>query len=455
VRLHNIPPATRDSLRRDFRTFRDAPWRRGAGAAHAGIGFAAQVDLAALFVERAHSLLRPHGVLALLVPAKLWRSLAAGGVRTLLHADAQLLAGEDWSESRHAFDAAVYPALCVARRRERRAPDLLAALAPATIDSCARTVVHVAVRRGDSVARWTLPTARLPFDDSPGSPWIFLPPDARRAFDRLTAVGIPLASSPLGRPRLGVKCGCNDAFIVRLAGPADDPALARVAHDDGRTGTVERALLRPLLRGESVAPWHTPTNGEHILWTLDRLGHPLAALPPHAARWLAPWRRRLADRADALARSSARASWWTLFRADGADRSAARVAWSDLARAPRATVLPPGDPTVPLNSCYVATLPSLDDALAFAALLNSTVAAAWLDALAEPARGGYKRYMGWTVSLLPVPRDWARARYLLAPLAARALDRHPPSPGELEAAVVDAFSLSRRALAPLVGWASR
>ena len=460
VRLHHIPAATRDSLRHDFRTFRDAPWRRGAHSAHAGLGFAAQVDLAALFVERAHSLLRPDGVLALLVPAKLWRSLAAGGVRTLLHADAELLAVEDWSDSHHTFDAAVYPALCVARRRALPVPATLDALEPAPTDGDvhgrpARAPVHVAVRRGHSVARWTIPTPHLPFDDTPGSPWLLLPPDARHAFDRLTAAGIALATSRLGRPHLGVKCGCNDAFLVNVVGPASDGALLSVTTPDGRSGEIERALLRPLLRGERVAPWRTPRGREHILWTLDRLGRPLAALPPNAARWLAPWRRRLAERADALGRPAARLPWWTLFRAEGADCGSARVAWSDLARAPRATVLAAGDRTVPLNSCYVATLPTLEDALAFAALLNSPVAAAWLDALAEPARGGYRRYMGWTVSLLPVPRDWGRARALLAPLAERALDGHPPPPHELSAAVADAYSLAPCALAPLVGWTTR
>ena len=63
--------------------------------------------------------------------------------------------------------------------------------------------------------------------------------------------------------------------------------------------------------------------------------------------------------------------------------------------------------------------------------------------------------MGWKVSLLPVPHDWGRTRYLLAPLAARALDGNPPPPHELEAAVADAYSLSRSAVAPLVEWTTR
>ena len=453
VRLHKIPPATRDSLRREFRTFRNAPWRRGARAAHAGLGFAAQVDLAALFVERSHSLLRADGVLALLVPAKLWRSLASGGVRALLLDESELLAVEDWSESPHTFDAAVYPALVAARRRPPLAPHL--ALGGDRHGPPSARPITVVVRGRSADQRWQTDANALPYDSSTGSPWVLLPPDARRAFDCLSSAGTSLADSPLGRPRLGVKCGCNDAFIVEVVGEADDPSLARVAAADGRTGEVERALLRPLLRGEAIAPWTTPPGRAHLLWTLDEHHRPLRKLPPHALRWLAPWRARLASRADARVHARCPLPWWSLFRADGANAATPRVAWSDLARVPRATLLAAGDPAVPLNSCYVLPCPSLDDAHALVALLNASATAAWLGALAEPARGGYRRFMGWTVALLPLPRDWPRARALLAPLAAAACAGAPPAPESLDDAVAVAYGVARCHLAPLVGWTAR
>ena len=106
---------------------------------------------------------------------------------------------------------------------------------------------------------------------------------------------------------------------------------------------------------------------------------------------------------------------------------------SDLAfgKVPRAAVLPAGDPTVPLNSCYVLSCDDVCDAYALTALLNGPLAAAWLNAIAEPARGGWHRYLAWTVSLLPLPNDWARARSLLAPLTERALGGSAPTNDEL------------------------
>jgi hypothetical protein len=89
--------------------------------------------------------------------------------------------------------------------------------------------------------------------------------------------------------------------------------------------------------------------------------------------------------------------------------------WADIGKTPRASVIDAGNDAVPLNSCYVIHANDQADAHALSALLNSKLIAAWLGLIAEPASGGYFRFMGWTMSLLPLPRDWTRARRILAP----------------------------------------
>jgi hypothetical protein len=116
VRPHAVPIVDRERLRRDFAVCRHGAWLRGATVGRSGAGFGTQVDLAAIFVERALTVARPHGVVALLLPAKLWRCLAGGGVRSLIMDRASLVRIEDWSGARRAFDAAVYPSLLVLRR---------------------------------------------------------------------------------------------------------------------------------------------------------------------------------------------------------------------------------------------------------------------------------------------------------------------------------------------------
>jgi hypothetical protein len=436
VRLHHVAPRARATFRRDYEVARAAAWEPGATPAGAGRGFAAQVDVAALFVERSVRLLAPGGTLALLLPVKLWRSLAGGGVRRLLMRECRLRRVEDHTGAPALFDAAVYPSLVVAERQ------IAAPNAPIAVST-----FHAGARAFD----WTTSAARLPFDETPGAPWLLLPPDARDAFALLASRGRPLAASALGRPYLGVKCGCNDAFIVRVRDTdvADgDDEVAHVQDTRGRCGVIERALLRPLLRGEQLERWRAPRTTEAIVWTHDARGAPLATLPPHAARWLAGWRRELFARADA--RRAPR--WWSLFRTESARGDVPRVVWADVGREPRASVLAAGDDAVPLNSCYVVRCRDERDAYAFAALLNGPLARAWLSVIAEPARGGYRRYLGWTLALLPVPRDWDAAREILAPLADRCRDR-PPGDGELLARALTAYGVSHGDVAALVGWA--
>lgn len=439
VRLHRIPARERELLRERYRVFRAGAWESGAEQARAGAGFATQVDLAALFIERGIRLLRPGAVLSFLVPSKLWRALAGGGVRRLLGEETRIAVLEDLAEAPATFDAAVYPSLIVAERWNGAA------------DDHPGVILAAAYHRGCGALRWQLPRRQLAFDDSPGSPWLILPPEVRQAFDRLRAVGVPLAESPIGRPRLGVKTGFNLAFLVRPRSIVAGDTVEVVAAN-GRAGRIETGLLRPVVRGEGLRPWGIEGEDEYVVWTHDVRGLPLERLPPCTARWLNPWRRQLAARAD-----SRTGRWWSLFRTEAARTDRPRVLWADLGRAPRATILDAGDPTVPLNSCYVAICADEVDARTLAAILNSPVAEAWLGALAEPARGGYRRFLGWTMALLPLPNDWTRARAILAPVADAAM-RGTCAGGELRDALVDntlaAYGVTHDEVAPLLAWLS-
>lgn len=359
--------------------------------------------------------------MSLLVPAKLWRSLSGGGLRSHLLQRTEIVELHDMTESRQLFDAAVYPSVIVARRKSRTLTGRTECESPGV------AVVH----RRESAMHWPLDPARLSFDASPGSPWLLMPGAVREAFDRVRHAGVPLAESPIGRPLLGVKTGCNEAFVVTR----------------DATGMVEECLLRPLHRGESIRPWKLRAPPEQIIWTHDDRG-PLSRLPPHASQRLGKWRRELEARSDARGSGP----WWTIFRTESAASSSPRVAWSDFGRRPRAAVLEAGDTTVLLNSCYVARCRDAGDAYTLAVLLNSPIAAAWLNALAEPARGGYRRYLGWTVSLLPLPTDWSSARDRLSPIAERAMSGSPPDADTLLAAVLKAYHLRERDVEPLLLW---
>jgi hypothetical protein len=152
-------------------------------------------------------------------------------------------------------------------------------------------------------------------------------------------------------------------------------------------------------------------------------------------------------------RSDARgARWWALFRTEAARHDRARVVWGDIGRTPRAIVLEPGNRTVPLNTCYVVRTPSVDDAYAFAALLNSPVAAAWLSVLAEPARGGYRRFLGWTCARFPIPASWDAARPALAALGRARAQGVAPDPWTMTEAALAAYGVRHADVAALLSW---
>ena len=115
-------------------------------------------------------------------------------------------------------------------------------------------------------------------------------------------------------------------------------------------------------------------------------------------------------------------------------------------------VVAENDRFVPLNTCYVVHIQKLIDAFALAAILNGPLATAWLNAIAEPARGGYRRYLGWTMAMLPVPSGWGRVRKVLSPLGERAMEGDIPSDSDLLDAALEAYRLRREKVQPLLDW---
>jgi hypothetical protein len=207
-------------------------------------------------------------------------------------------------------------------------------------------------------------------------------------------------------------------------------------------------MLRPLVRGETLAPWSVAGSREYLVWPHDADNKPLRALPPLARDWLFSSRDKLDERSDLHGRMP----WWSVFRTESASSVSPRVIWADFGLAPRAIAVEEGDRIIALNSCYVASCETMTDAHALATLLNGPLASAWLNAIAEPARGGYRRYLGWTMSLLPIPRDWRRARDVLAPLGERAMLGDVPPHDELLDAALGAYGLELRDVQPLLSW---
>ncbi len=345
VRAEALAPEHRRYLTDRFRWFR--------GARSGPSGYAHQPDLSVVFVERAFELLKPGGVAALLLPAKLATTSYATVARGALASRTTLAVAADLREdSRAGFDATVYPLA------------LIAALAPPREGHRVRLALGAAE---PSVPQRTLSAA----------PWVLHPDAARDALERIRG-SFPALGERFSC-HLGVKTGLNRVFFD----PPDE---------------IEPDLIRWAVRGRDVRAF-VVRPGRRLLWPCDPSGMPLAILPPRASRYLARHALELRRRADYGGGPT-----WSLFRARAA-AAPFRVVWSDLARRLEAAPLigANGLRLIPINTCYVVPVHDGSTALRLTAWLNSTWCRAVAAATADPAAGGFARFNARVVSMLPCP----------------------------------------------------
>jgi len=471
VRAHRWPAAVKSLVRRRYAVCRSPGWRRGAELAGAPAAAGAQVDLSLLFLERAIRLLAPGGVLAMLLPAKMLRSMYGAGGRRLLLAETDLVALEDHSlDQRAIFRADAFAAAVVARKRPGAAPP-----GPAVPDqrhdpgACRVTMT----RRGVPPLRFEVRAADLPLvPGDPDSPWLLAPPDVARALRRMQAAGPPLGSHEALRVHRGVVTGANAVLLVREAkARLGDLASIRAegyaaARADGRgraearryEAVVELDALRPLVRGADISAWRCRTAG-WVVWCHDDATAAARPAPPRAARYLA-------RHADVL---RARSGWHpsmplgALFRLTP-ETLRPKVAWHDLAETVKAVALPArirslgrDVPLIPLNTVYFIAAPDDDAALLLAALLNSLPVRTFARAIAERAKDARFRFQAWSMALLPLPPGWeagraARTMLRISREAHGAGAITPARQRDLDLAVAGLYGLDSRDMEALAGF---
>ena len=399
VRGEALSASLRAALARRY-----ASWR----AARARQRFSHTPDLAVAFVERALELVRPGGVVAFLLPAKLLRAGYASELRALLRRDAAVLfVGDRAHRTDRGFDATVFPLVLVARRGPA-APET-----PLEIET---------VGAGGRVIRGAASQRDLAVDEgSPGGPWLALPADLARAVRAALKAGPRLSS--VYRPTLGVKTGANEVFV----------------RPSGQTDGLPEELRCPALLGRDVSPFSLRPSAV-VLAALDERGRPLDAVPVEVATYLESHRARLRRRSDARA---ADLPPWALFRTDLL-RAGWVVLWRDIAFQLEAATLhrtARGDP-IPLNTCYGAAVPDERTAAWLAAYLNSRVVRTLAAAIAERASGGAYRFSAVTVGTLPLPLDPAGAAVRALEAVGRAAERGDShDPDELDSLAARALDL--------------
>lgn len=338
VRAEQLAPEVREELAERYRC-----WTSGSGN-----GFRHLPDLSVAFVERGLELVRPGGVVAMLVPAKLATNAYAAALRARLSTTCRLHLAAPVPDAKQ-FDATVYPmALVVGRDRGSS---------------------------GNRVSTSLTTSAERPQAEFGAAPWML-----RKGANLESLTTLQRRHGTIGdrfHAMLGVKTGADRVFL--------DPAIEA------------GCLTRPALRGRDLRPF-SPTAGTRLLWCYDRRLTPLTVLPESVAVWIERYREQLEARADRRPGPP-----WQLFRVKAA-RPCWRVVWRDISRRLEAAVLTDAlDEAIPLNTCYVVEAGSDRAAYALAAWLNSGPVRQLASSIAPVAAGGFRRHAAHVVSALPLP----------------------------------------------------
>ena len=344
VRAEQVPREVREQLGARY------CWWRTESTPRAG--YRHQPDLAVAFLERAHELARPAGVVGFLIPSKLGTAAYGVAARRALTRDLSIHSIAELDQAHpSAFDATVYP-MALVTTKERPPRDQ-------------RVRLSLAGPNGPSIAQSEI---------AGGGPWLIRQTGAASIARDLAARFPPILSRVT--IHLGVKTGANEVFL-------NPPA------------SIEPHLIRRCFRGRDVRPFRIIRSAP-LLWPCTRSGTPLPELPPGARAWFAVHERRLLARSD-----QGDGPPWMVFRTAAA-QPGAKVVWADLSRTLTAAAMDSGDRRIPLNTCYVLHGPP-DHCLIMAAWLNSS----WMRGLArlraDPASSGFARFNARIVGALPWP----------------------------------------------------
>lgn len=388
IRANRLERATRSLLKKRYRSFSNDLW---SDASRLGISvpFGVQVDIAAVFVERCLELLRTGGHLGALLPANLFRSLHGSGVRGVL-AGHEILSVCDYAEAdRDMFEATVYPATVQVRKSDDE-PRRRSAQATRRSPRTQERPFELSVWRGQRRCEWKTTFSELPARGSdPREPWLFVPPHVAEVFRQMWDVSRALGEFERFQPRRGVMTGRNEVFVQE---ETEVRELFGAAADE---------WTRPVISGRDVREWSVSTE-RRILWPYDTELRIEEDLPEDIRSYFEQHRSALEERAD----FNASRPLWQLFRLkEGLVKP--KVVWRDLS--PRLEAAPATAEAIPLNTVYFLPFETGDRAREMAAFLNSEPVRSFAHALAERARGGWRRHFAWVIRMLPVPEDFVVA----------------------------------------------
>jgi hypothetical protein len=329
---------------------------------HFGFVHSERADLYCYFYARGVEMLAPGGVLSFISSNKFFRAGYGEPLRRFLTNKTQLRAVIDFGDL-PIFDAITYPCIVVARNCEPNSSDFINTLN---------------VRNEDELARFTdIPTIRLP---QSGFGWRLESPATLGLLTKMRKGGEPLGTFVKGNIFMGIKSGCNEAFIINSAKRAEIVLESPKAE----------AIIKPYLGGKNVRKWVCEYTGQWMLY----LPHGISTKDMEAVlRHLGPFRNQLENRATEQA-------WYELQQPQEKFTAAygrPKIIFPDIASDLRFAYDPKG--AFFSNTAYCIA----SDSRYLLGILNSAAVQYFYVYLSAQIRGGYLRFWTQYVEQIPIP----------------------------------------------------
>ena len=221
------PPYVRQELLSDIKPYLEREYRSYHGMA----------DLYVYFYERGLRLLRPGGLLSMIVTNKWMKSGYGEPLRRFFAGNAWIESVVDFGHAKQIFeDADVFPSIIVARKPTTSTK-------PKTARLCA--IPREQLRVDDLSRQIQDEGVELSLDQLAANSWQLEPRGVTELVQKIREKGVPLADFAGAKPYRGILTGFNEAFLI------DTPTKnALVASDAGST-----AVLKPYLRGQDFNRW--------------------------------------------------------------------------------------------------------------------------------------------------------------------------------------------------------
>ncbi len=327
-----------------------------------------RADLYAYFFEKGVRLLKDGGRLGYISSSTFFRTGSGENLRTFLGDGVGVESVVDFGDLQIFEGVTTYPAILTLKKGQASGTGALAYL---TVKERLPEDLANAFSR-DALP---MPRARL----GAGS-WRFEDDALARLRDKIV-VGRKTLGEAYGAPLYGIKTGLNEAFVI------DRATRDRLVAQDPKSAE----LLKPFLRGENIKRWRVESED---LWLINTpKGKVDIGQYPAICNWLLAFKPELEKRAT-------KQEWWELQQAQLAYQprfASPKVVYPDIADHSRFAI----DDAYYFIDCTIFMLES--DVHLMTPFLNSRISWYFWKSLTPEIRGGFIRFKGQYVSILPIP----------------------------------------------------